>query len=139
MMDLAYCFAPPCQFLVAALYPRRVEAKSCPTGSASLAAIGKILCLWAILFATFALAYVQAFGNTKLGNNATSRYSNHRSWGNSLLSLATASTGEAWNANMHDYMVEYPRCVDNDSYLISDCGHETWALGLFSSWNLISM
>lgn len=107
--------------------------------SASLTAIGKILCLWAILFATFALAYVQAFGMTKTGNNAASRHANHRDWGNSMLALATASTGEAWNANMHDYMLEYPRCQDNDSYLNSDCGHETWALALFSSWNLISM
>ena len=107
--------------------------------SASLPMLARILCLWAVLFFGYAIAFVQVFGLTKVGNNSTSRFANYRTWGNALSSLATASTGEAWNANMHDFMVEYPRCVEGKSYLSSDCGSQAWALGLFGTWNLISM
>jgi len=107
--------------------------------SASLPMLARILCLWTVLFFGYAIAFVQVFGLTKIGNNSTSRFANYRTWGNALLSLATASTGEAWNANMHDFMVEYPRCVEGESYLSSDCGSQAWAVGLFGTWNLISM
>jgi hypothetical protein len=115
------------------------EADGMMAYSASLTYLGRVLCLWSVLFIGYALAYVQVFGLTKVGNNVTSRFANYGTWGNALLSLATASTGEAWNAHMHDYMLEYPRCVDDESYLSNDCGSTPWALGLFGSWNLISM
>lgn len=81
----------------------------------------------------------QVFGPTKDGNSSQSRYSDYRTWGNALYMLVTSSTGEGWNGVMHDYMIEYPRCTDNNDYLNSDCGSVPWALGLFISWNLLSM
>ena len=40
---------------------------------------------------------------------------------------------------MHDFAVEHPYCVDNKSYLLSDCGSEPWAYFLFITWNVLSM
>lgn len=49
------------------------------------------------------------------------------------------TSSEGWNAYMHDYTIEFPRCTENKNYLLSDCGSVGWAYTLFIAWNILSM
>lgn len=72
------------------------------TSVASLPAIGNLFLLWAVFFIFMAIVMIEIFGVTKVGVNAESRFQNYHSFGNALLMLAFMSTGEGWNAHMHD-------------------------------------
>lgn len=49
-----------------------------------------------------AIVMVEIFGLTKVGVNSKSRFQNYHTFGNALVMLAFMSTGEGWNAYMHD-------------------------------------
>ncbi|KAL7418234.1 Ion transport protein-domain-containing protein [Mrakia frigida] len=107
------------------------------TAVASLPIIGNIFALWLVFFFVWSIMDIEVFGLTKWGRNATSS-ANFRDFLNSLIHLAFMSTGEGWNAYMHDYTVAYPSCTESDNYLESDCGSEGFAFALFISWDVLS-
>ncbi|WVQ96668.1 hypothetical protein IAU59_003774 [Kwoniella sp. CBS 9459] len=109
------------------------------TSVASLPAIGNLFLLWATLFIFYAILFLEVFGLTKQGNSAGTRFQNYYSFGNALVMLSFMSTGEGWNAYMHDYTISYPRCTESDNFLQSDCGSAPGAYTLFISWNIVSM
>ncbi|WVQ85091.1 hypothetical protein IAT38_007255 [Cryptococcus sp. DSM 104549] len=109
------------------------------TSVASLPAIGNLFLLWATIFIFYAILYLEVFGLTKAGNSAETRFQNYYSFGNALLMLAFMSTGEGWNAYMHDYTIQTPRCTESSNFLNSDCGSSAGAYVLFISWNIVSM
>ncbi|SCV68841.1 BQ2448_962 [Microbotryum intermedium] len=108
------------------------------TAVASLKALLNIFCLWMVLFIVWALFYIEVFGLTKWNFNETHN-ANYSTFAKALVLLALQSTGEGWNAFMHDYMVDWPRCTTSTNYLDSDCGSTAWALVLFITWNVLSM
>lgn len=63
----------------------------------------------------------------------------YQAFSKAVVMLVLASTGEGWNAYMHDYAVSFPLCTESPNFLLSDCGSQSWAYGLFISWNIISM
>ncbi|CAB11726.1 Calcium-channel protein cch1 [Schizosaccharomyces pombe] len=105
---------------------------------ASLPSIFSLIATWIVLYITFAIAFNQIFGLTKLGLNGGPN-KNFRSIRNALVLLFTMTFGEGWNDVMHDYTISYPNCVNGDDFYNSDCGNKPWAYGLFIAWNIISM
>lgn len=87
------------------------------------------MCLFAMLFMEF-------FGLTKYGVYGTA-HSNFRDYGNALLLLVRATSGEAWNAIIIDYTVQYPNCNSSSNYLEDDCGSPFWAYFLFDVFYII--
>ncbi|KDE08247.1 hypothetical protein MVLG_01513 [Microbotryum lychnidis-dioicae p1A1 Lamole] len=108
------------------------------TAVASLKALLNIFGLWLVLFIVWAIFYIEIFGLTRWNFNEKHN-ANYSTFAKALVLLALQSTGEGWNAFMHDYMVEWPRCTTSINYLDSDCGSTAWALVLFISWNVLSM
>ncbi|EPY53194.1 calcium channel Cch1 [Schizosaccharomyces cryophilus OY26] len=104
----------------------------------SLPSVISLIATWFVLFITFAIAFNQIFGLTKLGESGgTNR--NFRSIRNALVILFMMSCGEGWNSVMHDYTVNFPNCINDSDFYNSDCGNRPWAYALFISWNIISM
>ncbi|KAF9530724.1 Ion transport protein-domain-containing protein [Crepidotus variabilis] len=108
------------------------------TAVASLPVILSLLGLWLILFIFFAILFVEVFGLTKWGGSETPT-TNYYSLGSAMVMLAFQSTGEGWNAFMHDYDLTYPRCTSNVNEAESDCGSTAWTFSLHIAWNLLSM
>ncbi|KAG6861044.1 hypothetical protein C0995_004545 [Termitomyces sp. Mi166 len=111
------------------------------TAVASLPVIISLLGLWLILFIFFAILFSEVFSLTKW-NTGETRNMNYNSIGSTLVMLAFMTVGEGWNKYMHDYTISYPRCTTYSSSNTiddSDCGNESWAFGLFITWNLLSM
>jgi len=105
---------------------------------ASLPAILNLFLLWVTFFLVFAIMLVEVFGLTKWGPNET--YSkNFTTLIGSLVFLSMMSTGEGWNAYMHDYTLSDPSCSPSLNYLDTDCGSTAWAYVLFIGWNVVSM
>ncbi|WBW72677.1 plasma membrane calcium ion import channel Cch1 [Schizosaccharomyces osmophilus] len=104
----------------------------------SLPSVMSLIATWLVLFITFAIAFNQIFGLTKMGEHGgTNR--NFRSIRNALVILFMMSCGEGWNSVMHDYAVSFPNCVNDTDFYSSDCGNRPWAYALFISWNIVSM
>ncbi|KAF3910270.1 hypothetical protein ABW21_db0205254 [Orbilia brochopaga] len=108
------------------------------TAAASLQAIGNLLLTWLVLFLVYAIALVQSFGLTRLGENGDGNL-NFRTIPNALVVLFKMSAGEGWNQIMYDYSVQTPDCVMSPNFFSSDCGSKGYARFLFISWNIISM
>ncbi|KAH7099033.1 Ion transport protein-domain-containing protein [Auriculariales sp. MPI-PUGE-AT-0066] len=109
------------------------------TAVASLPAIGKLMTLWLCLFLFYGVLYLEVFGLTRWGSSETPNQ-NYSTLGRALTMLAFMSTGEGWNAYMHDYTVEYPFCTEaGPDQRVSDCGSTLWSYTLFISWNILSM
>ncbi|CEP08594.1 hypothetical protein [Parasitella parasitica] len=109
------------------------------TMAASSYQILNVFAVWFVVLVTYAIMFMQVFGLTKYGPNATTEHINFRSFANTLISLVRYTTGEGWNSIMHDFTVEYPNCVLADNYLDSDCGSLRWSYFLFLTFNIISM
>ncbi|KAI7905468.1 Ion transport protein-domain-containing protein [Cokeromyces recurvatus] len=109
------------------------------TMAASSYRILNVFAVWFIVLTTYAIMFMQIFGLTKYGPNATTEHVNFRTYSNTMISLIRYSTGEGWNSIMHDFTVEYPHCVLADDYLDSDCGSLRWSYFLFLTFNIISM
>ncbi|CAO0803366.1 unnamed protein product [Mucor circinelloides] len=109
------------------------------TMAASSYQILNVFAVWFVVLVTYAIMFMQIFGLTKYGPNATTEHINFRSFANTLISLVRYSTGEGWNSIMHDFTIEYPNCVVADNYLDSDCGSLRWSYFLFLTFNIISM
>ncbi|PLW08520.1 hypothetical protein PCANC_24286 [Puccinia coronata f. sp. avenae] len=109
------------------------------TALSSLPSIANLMGLWVIFFLVWAILFVENFSLTRAGQTSLTRYSNYQSLANALVMLAIQSTGEGWNAFMHDYTVEPPYCVSSPNFLFNDCGSTAAAYILFISWNVISM
>ncbi|KAI9485974.1 MAG: Ion transport protein-domain-containing protein [Benjaminiella poitrasii] len=109
------------------------------TMAASSYQILNVFAVWFVVLTTYSIMFMQIFGLTKYGPNATTEYMNFRSYSNTMISLIRYSTGEGWNSVMHDFTVEYPNCVVADDYLDSDCGSLRWSYFLFLTFNIISM
>ncbi|KAI8139587.1 Ion transport protein-domain-containing protein [Fennellomyces sp. T-0311] len=107
--------------------------------AASAYQILTVFLVWFVVMTTYAIMFMEIFGLTKYGTQATSEHVNFRSYANTMIMLVRFSTGEAWNTVMHDYTVEAPECVTAEDYLDSDCGSVSWAYFLFLSYNIISM
>ena len=109
------------------------------TAAASLTSIGNLLATWFVLFLVYAIAFTQAFGLTRFGQNENGNL-NFRNVPKALILLFRMSCGEGWNAIMEDFAnIVPPYCVREDSFFQSDCGDAAWARALFISWNIISM
>ncbi|CED84829.1 high-affinity cell membrane calcium channel [Phaffia rhodozyma] len=108
------------------------------TAIVSAPAIGNLFLLWFCFFVFFSIVTLEVFSLTKWSNGETQN-ANFRDFGNSVVMLAFMSTGEGWNGFMHDYALNYPRCVENENYLDTDCGSTAWSYGIFIAWNVISM
>ncbi|KAL8697386.1 MAG: hypothetical protein Q9224_002343 [Gallowayella concinna] len=109
------------------------------TAAASLTAIGNLLATWFVLFLVYAIALTQTFGLTRFGSNESGNL-NFRTVPKALILLFRMSCGEGWNAIMADFAsIKYPNCNLDKDFFQSDCGSERWALGLFISWNILSM
>ncbi|CAO1624241.1 unnamed protein product [Sympodiomycopsis kandeliae] len=110
------------------------------TAISGLPAIASLLGLWLCLFLFFSIMFVEVFGLTKWGSVGPENYArNFSSIPLALIFLSMMSTGEGWNAYMHDYTVEPPYCVPSANYLETDCGSVAWAYSLFIAWNVTSM
>ncbi|KAF7724875.1 calcium channel protein [Apophysomyces ossiformis] len=109
------------------------------TMAASAYQIVNVFAVWFVVMTTYAIMFMEIFGLTKYGTQATTEHVNFRSYANTMISLVRYSTGEAWNTVMHDFTVEYPNCVVADNFLDSDCGSLRWAYFLFLTFNIISM
>ncbi|GAA5899990.1 hypothetical protein JCM8208_005559 [Rhodotorula glutinis] len=108
------------------------------TAVASLPALLNIFALWACLFLTYAIFYLEVFGLTRW-ESAETHLSNYYTFASTLVLLALQSTGEGWNEYMHDYTTEWPFCTSSPNYLFDDCGSAGWAYALFITWNVLSM
>ncbi|KAK9464617.1 Ion transport protein-domain-containing protein [Lipomyces arxii] len=106
--------------------------------SACFLPIVSLLFTWFILFLVYAIALNQVFGLTKIGPNGSTSY-NFRTIPKAMLLLFRMSCGEGWNDVMYDHFVQAPYCIENNGFLLSDCGSKTYAYILFVSWNIISM
>ncbi|KAG2214396.1 hypothetical protein INT47_000952 [Mucor saturninus] len=109
------------------------------TMAASAYQIVNVFAVWFVVLTTYAIMFMQIFGLTKYGPSAQTEHINFRSYSNTMISLVRYSTGEGWNAIMHDFTVEFPNCVVADDYLDSDCGSLRWSYFLFLTFNIISM
>lgn len=109
------------------------------TALSSLPSIANLMGLWIVFFLVWAILFVENFSLTRAGPTSLTRYSNYQSLANALVMLAIQSTGEGWNAFMHDYTIEPPYCVSSPNFLFNDCGSPAAAYILFISWNVISM
>ncbi|EFP81922.2 uncharacterized protein PGTG_08171 [Puccinia graminis f. sp. tritici CRL 75-36-700-3] len=109
------------------------------TALSSLPSIANLMGLWIVFFLVWAILFVENFSLTRAGPTSLTRYSNYQSLANALVMLAIQSTGEGWNAFMHDYTIEAPYCVSSPNFLFNDCGSPAAAYILFISWNVISM
>jgi len=108
------------------------------TARASVPSILSIFALWIIMFLVFAIFMTEVFGLTRWGSNETYA-SNYSTFPKAMVMLALASTGEGWNAFMHDYTVDFPNCTRSSNYLFNDCGTPAGAYALFFIWNVLSM
>ncbi|ORY05860.1 hypothetical protein K493DRAFT_333364 [Basidiobolus meristosporus CBS 931.73] len=109
------------------------------TMAVSLRTIVNLLAVWFLVFVIYAIAFMEIFSLTKMGENGGAR-ANFRNFSNSILNLLGMSTGEGWNDFMHDFVTQSPECVASDSYYLqTDCGSPAWAYFLFISFNIISM
>ncbi|EXJ92665.1 hypothetical protein A1O3_01217 [Capronia epimyces CBS 606.96] len=109
------------------------------TAAASLPLIANLLATWFVLFLVYAIAFTQAFGLTRFGENESNNV-NFRTVPKALILLFRTSIGEGWNQIMEDYAsIRPPLCVREASFFDSDCGSSNWARALFISWNIISM
>lgn len=108
------------------------------TAVGSLPAIIALFLLWLTMFLTWGIMLVEVFGLTRWGQNETHAKNFRTLWG-TLVFLLMTSTGEGWNAYMHDFAVQPPLCTPSSNYLESDCGSVSWSYFLFITWNVISM
>ncbi|KAI7862921.1 Ion transport protein-domain-containing protein [Spinellus fusiger] len=109
------------------------------TMAASAYQIINVFAVWFVVMTTYAIMFMEIFGLTKYGNQATTEHINFRSYANTMTSLVRYSTGEGWNTVMHNFAVESPNCIEAINYLDSDCGSTLWAYCLFLTFNIISM
>ncbi|KAL3427803.1 calcium channel subunit cch1 [Phlyctema vagabunda] len=109
------------------------------TAAASLTSIGNLLATWFVLFLVYAIAMTQTFGLTRFGENEDNNV-NFRTVPKALILLFRMSCGEGWNQIMEDFAtIIPPLCNPSNLFFDSDCGSESWARGLFISWNILSM
>ncbi|CAO3597764.1 unnamed protein product [Absidia cylindrospora] len=109
------------------------------TMAASAYQIANVFVVWFVVLTTYAIMFMEIFGLTKYGTQATTEHVNFRSYANTMVSLVRFSSGEGWNTVMHDFTVETPNCNEAANYLDSDCGSLQWSYFLFLSLNIISM
>ncbi|KAI8331328.1 Ion transport protein-domain-containing protein [Chlamydoabsidia padenii] len=109
------------------------------TMAASAYQIANVFAVWFVVLTTYAIMFMEIFGLTKYGTQASTEHVNFRSYANTMVSLVRYSSGEGWNSVMHDFTVESPKCQEADNYLDSDCGSLRWSYFLFLSLNIISM
>nr|KAG0004028.1 calcium channel protein [Entomortierella chlamydospora]KAG0014337.1 calcium channel protein [Entomortierella chlamydospora] len=106
---------------------------------ASFKSIASLFSVWLIVFAVYAVMFMEMFGLTAYGPNGSNNV-NFRGFGITMLMMARMSTGEGWNDLMHDFALNPPNCVNHrENYLTSDCGSTPWAYSLFISFNVVSM
>ncbi|CAO3641997.1 unnamed protein product [Mucor hiemalis] len=102
----------------------------------SIPAIIQVSAVFMVAMCLFAMLFMEFFGLTKYGIYGTA-HTNFRDYGNALLLLVRATTGEAWNAILVDYTVQYPNCNRSSNYLEDDCGSQFWAYFLFDVFYII--
>ncbi|CAI2169741.1 19144_t:CDS:10 [Funneliformis geosporum] len=88
----------------------------------SLPSIFNLFAVWSIIFVVYAIMFMEIFGLTKYGKNG-SEHVNFRQFPTAMITLIRMSTGEGWNAIMHDFTVEPPECVASNNLYNSDCGN----------------
>jgi len=87
----------------------------------TLPGLGNIALLLMLLFFIYAVMGIQMFSKTEY-NGQYSEYSNFRDFGTAMVSLLRFSTGESWDAFMHDGARNMPNCVTDPPYNSSYCG-----------------
>ncbi|KAG0747200.1 hypothetical protein G6F57_006621 [Rhizopus arrhizus] len=102
----------------------------------SLLSTIQVSAVFMVVMCLFAMVFMEFFGLTKYGIYGTHN-SNFRDYGNALLFLVRFTTGEAWNAVLVDYAVQYPNCNASSNYLENDCGSPFWAYILFDAFYII--
>ncbi|CAO3640711.1 unnamed protein product [Mucor fragilis] len=102
----------------------------------SMPSIIQVSAVFMVAMCLFAMLFMEFFGLTKYGIYGTAHV-NFRDYGNALLLLVRATTGEAWNAILIDYTVQYPNCNKSSNYLEDDCGSPFWAYFLFDIFYIV--
>ncbi|CEP11360.1 hypothetical protein [Parasitella parasitica] len=102
----------------------------------SMPSIIQVSAVFMVAMCLFAMLFMEFFGLTKYGVYG-GPHSNFRDYGNALLLLVRATTGEAWNALLLDYTVQYPNCNRSHNYLEDDCGSPFWAYFLFDIFYIV--
>ncbi|KAL9549481.1 hypothetical protein PS6_006058 [Mucor atramentarius] len=102
----------------------------------SMPSIIQVSAVFMVAMCLFAMLFMEFFGLTKYGIYGTAHV-NFRDYGNALLLLVRATTGEAWNAILVDYTVQYPNCTRSSNYLEDDCGSPFWAYFLFDIFYIV--
>ncbi|KAH8553006.1 Ion transport protein-domain-containing protein [Umbelopsis sp. PMI_123] len=87
----------------------------------SIPSIINVSAVFALTLLCFAIIFNQFFALVRFGPNGTV-HANFRDIGTSLQTLFRMTTGEDWNALLHDYAVGYPNCVEMGSFYV-DCGY----------------
>ncbi|CAG8439201.1 10106_t:CDS:10 [Funneliformis caledonium] len=87
----------------------------------SLPSIFNLFAVWSIIFVVYAIMFMEIFGLTKYGKSG-GEHVNFRQFPTAMITLIRMSTGEGWNAIMHDFSVEPPECVASNNLYNSDCG-----------------
>ena len=87
----------------------------------TLPGLGNIALLLALLFFIYAVMGLQLFSKIQY-NGVYDEHSNFRDFGVAMISLLRFSTGESWDAFMHDGARKMPGCVVDPEYNSSYCG-----------------
>ena len=87
----------------------------------TLPGLGNIALLLTLMFFIYAVMGIQMFSKTEY-NGQYNEYSNFRDFGVAMVSLLRFSTGESWDAFMHDGARNNPGCVVDPVYNSSFCG-----------------
>jgi voltage-dependent calcium channel L type alpha-1D len=87
----------------------------------TLPGLGNIALLLMLLFFIYAVMGIQMFSKTAY-NGQYSEHSNFRDFGVAMISLLRFSTGESWEAFMHDGARHLDGCVVDPVYNASYCG-----------------
>lgn len=103
----------------------------------SLPALYNVGVLLVLVLFIFASAGMALFGNVRFGDNLN-EHANFRSFQASMITLYRISTGESWNAIMHDCSIQPPYC-DPNAAGGSNCGEPVAAMFYFPTLVIISM
>ena len=126
----------------------------------SLPALFNVTCMLFLCYFIYAILGMSWWSNLKF-NDAIGLPAHYRTFADALCMLARTTTGEGWNAMLHDSMVVVPDCTDyfgsstdgwgtdltelkadtviNGSHywLANDCGNPAYAVIFYVSFNIV--
>ncbi|KAI8347637.1 Ion transport protein-domain-containing protein [Choanephora cucurbitarum] len=97
----------------------------------AIPSIASVSCVFSLVMLCFAVFFQEIFGLTRYGPYGND-HANFRSLFNSILTLFRITTGEDWDALMHDFFIRPSSCVNEN-----DCGSPFYAIVLFSAFYIM--